>query len=109
MSLIPVAIDIDTGTDQLARAHADRIGLFNRVVADDRLQIEAFTLARSLANVPVLALRQIKKNLDEAASIDFDTALVHEAEGIVKLAATDDHREAVQAFIEKRKPVFTGR
>lgn len=105
----PIARELMFTSDRVDSARAERIGIFNRVVSDEQLQAEAFAFARSLANGPALALRQIKKNLDEAASIDFDTALIHEAEGIVKLAATDDHHEAVQAFIEKRKPVFTGR
>jgi enoyl-CoA hydratase/carnithine racemase len=48
----------------------------------------------------------MKDNLDEALEVDFDTARDREAERLVRLTATADHREAVQAFIEKRKPVF---
>ena len=51
----------------------------------------------------------MKDNLDEAARILFETALDHEAERLVAAAATDDHREAVRAFVEKRAPQFTGR
>jgi enoyl-CoA hydratase/carnithine racemase len=87
----------------------ERIGLFNRVVADDKLQEEAFALAKSMADGPTLALRYMKDNLDEALLFDFATARDHEAERLIRLTTTADHREAVQAFIEKRKPVFTGR
>jgi enoyl-CoA hydratase/carnithine racemase len=87
----------------------ERIGLFNRVVADDKLQEEAFALAKSMAEGPTLALRYMKDNLDEALLFDFATARDHEAERLIRLTTTADHREAVQAFIEKRKAVFTGK
>ncbi|TMJ50498.1 MAG: enoyl-CoA hydratase [Alphaproteobacteria bacterium] len=86
----------------------ERIGLFNRVVPDDRLQQEAFAFAKSMAEGPTLALRYMKDNLDEALLFDFATARDHEAERLVRLTTTADHREAVQAFIEKRKAVFKG-
>jgi enoyl-CoA hydratase/carnithine racemase len=86
----------------------ERIGLVNRVVPDEQLRAEAFALAKSLAEGPTLALRYMKDNLDEALSFDFATARDQEAERLIRLSATADHREAVQAFIDKRKPVFTG-
>jgi enoyl-CoA hydratase/carnithine racemase len=78
------------------------------VVPDETLHEEAFALARSMAEGPTLALRYMKDNLDEALQFDFATARDHEAERLVRLTTTADHREAVQAFIEKRKPVFRG-
>jgi enoyl-CoA hydratase/carnithine racemase len=94
--------------EKVDAARCEAIGLFNRVVPDDRLQDEAFTLAKSLAEGPALALRYMKDNLDEALDVDFATARDREAERLVRLTSTADHREAVQAFIEKRKPVFIG-
>ncbi|CCE11025.1 conserved hypothetical protein [Bradyrhizobium sp. STM 3843] len=93
------------------KVDADRcaqLGLVNRVVPDERLQEEAFALAKSLAEGPALALRSIKDNLDEALTVDFDTARDREAERLIPLMASMDHKEAVQAFIEKRKAVFKG-
>ena len=55
-----------------------------------------------------LALRYMKDNLDEALAFDFATARDHEAERLVRTTLTNDQREAVQAFIEKRRAVFTG-
>jgi enoyl-CoA hydratase/carnithine racemase len=86
----------------------ERIGLFNRVVDDAKLQDEAFALARSLAEGPRLALASMKDNLDDALHIDYATALHREAERLVRSSRTADHKEAVQAFVEKRKPVFRG-
>ncbi|SJZ78185.1 Enoyl-CoA hydratase/carnithine racemase [Enhydrobacter aerosaccus] len=87
----------------------ERIGLFNRIVDDARLQDEAFAFAKSLADGPRLALASMKDNLDEALHIDYPTALHREAERLVRASRTADHKEAVQAFVEKRKPVFKGR
>jgi len=87
---------------------AERIGLFNRVVPDAELRDAAFALARDMAQGPTLALRAMKDNLDEALAFDFATARDHEAERLIRGTMTADHREAVQAFIEKRKPNFKG-
>jgi 2-(1,2-epoxy-1,2-dihydrophenyl)acetyl-CoA isomerase len=94
--------------DRVDAARAEAIGLVNRVVPDDKLQAEAFSLAKSLAEGPRLALRYMKDNLDEALAFDFTTARDHEAERLIRTTMTADHREAVQAFIEKRKPNFSG-
>ena len=87
----------------------ERIGLVNRIVADDKLQEEAFAFARSLAEGPRVALRNMKDNLDDALHIDYATAHYREAERLVSASRTADHKEAVQAFVDKRKPKFTGK
>src|SRR5580700_10942742 len=94
--------------ERVDAARCERIGLFNRVVPDARLQSEAFALAKAMAEGPTLALRYMKDNLDEALLFDFATARDHEAERLIRTTMTSDHREAVQAFIEKRKAIFKG-
>jgi len=94
--------------EKVDATRCEAIGLVNRVVPDDKLQSEAFALAKSIADGPTVALRYMKDNLDEAVLFDFATARDHEAERMVRLQTTADHREAVQAFIEKRKPLFRG-
>ena len=84
----------------------ETIGLVNRVVPDATLQDEAFALAKSMAEGPAAALRYMKDNLDEALTVDFATARDHEADRLIRTTMTADHREAVQAFIDKRKAVF---
>ena len=95
--------------ERVTAARCEAIGLVNRVVPDDKLQEEAFALAKSMAGGPTIALRYMKDNLDEALMFDFSTARDHEAERMIRSQKTADHREAVQAFIEKRKAVFTGK
>jgi enoyl-CoA hydratase/carnithine racemase len=94
--------------DKVDAARCEAIGLVNRVVPDEDLQAEAFAMAKAMAEGPTLALRYMKDNLDEALLFDFATARDHEAERLTRLTMTADHREAVQAFIDKRKPVFKG-
>ena len=55
------------------------------MVPDDKLQAEAFALAKSIAEGPTIALRYMKDNLDEALMFDFATARDHEAERMVRL------------------------
>jgi 2-(1,2-epoxy-1,2-dihydrophenyl)acetyl-CoA isomerase len=51
----------------------------------------------------------MKQNLDRAIRSDLATCLAHEAAALIESATTEDHREAVRSFIEKRKPSFQGR
>src|ERR1700726_2581319 len=95
-------------SDKVDAKRCEAIGLFNRVVPDAKLQDEAFALAKSMAEGPAMALRYMKDNLDEAQLFDFATARDQEAERLIRTTMTADHREAVQAFIEKRKPVLKG-
>lgn len=94
--------------ERVDAARCEAIGLVNRVVPDEKLQEEAFAMAKSMADGPTLALRYMKDNLDEALQFDYATARDHEAARLIRLQSTADHREAVQAFIDKRKPVFKG-
>ena len=96
-------------TEEVHAARCEAIGIVNRVVPDASLQEEAFALAKSMADGPAIAMRYMKDNLDEALLVDFATARDHEAERLVRTTMTADHREAVQAFIEKRKAVFSGK
>jgi enoyl-CoA hydratase/carnithine racemase len=78
------------------------------VVPDSELRETAFALARSLADGPSIALAYMKDNLDHAVTSDFLDSMDQEAENMVRSARTTDHKEAVRAFIDKRKPVFGG-
>ncbi len=94
------------------RVSADRaaeIGILHRVVPDDTLKQESFILARSLAEGPSIALRYIKDNLDEALDVSYTSAIDREAERMLRAQGTEDHKEAVRAFVEKRKPSFKGK
>ncbi len=97
------------GAERVDAATCERLGIVNRVVPDEELPHEALAWARQLAAGPTVAFRHMKENLDRALRSDLRTCLAHEAEGLVASAQTQDHGEAVRAFMEKRKPIFRGR
>lgn len=84
------------------------MGLVNRVVADEELPTEAMKLARHLAGLPTRAIGLTKRAINAAWTNDLKTQLELEAELQTAAARTRDHREGVQAFLEKRSPQFTG-
>ncbi|MGE0701828.1 MAG: enoyl-CoA hydratase-related protein, partial [Hyphomicrobiaceae bacterium] len=95
--------------ERVSARRALEIGLVSRVVEDGKLLDEAFALARSLAAGPSVAIGYIKDNLDDAFSISHAEAIDREAERLMRTQGTDDHKEAVRAFVDKRPPVFKGR
>ena len=95
--------------DRIDSSRAERIGLFNQVVSDDRLPTVAHELAIRLATGPGLALARLKDNLDDAMTVPFDQARDTEAVRLVECAEHDDHREAVRAFVEKRPAKFAAK
>jgi len=95
--------------ERITAERAETLGLVNRVVEDDVLYPEAMKLAVQVANGPAVALGYIKDNLDEALEIDHHAAIDREAERLIRASGSEDHREAVAAFVEKREPTFKGR
>ena len=85
------------------------LGIASRLVADEALRAEAAALARRIAAGPRIAYGYMKGNLFAAETEPFTAVLEMEAVHQARCAQTDDHREAVLAFAEKRRPVFRGR
>lgn len=83
-------------------------GLINRVVPDDNLMDEARKLAGKLAAGPTLAYGTTKRLLNESLSSTLETQMEYEARGIADSSVSKDGREGVSAFLEKRKPTFSG-
>jgi 2-(1,2-epoxy-1,2-dihydrophenyl)acetyl-CoA isomerase len=95
--------------DIVDSAAALALGLVNRLVDDDALHDETMALARRIANGPRIAYGYMKRNLFAAETDPFAAVLEMEAVHQARTAMTEDHREAARAFVEKRRPVFTGR
>ncbi len=94
--------------DSIDAKRAAEIGLINRVVTAENLQTEAFTMAKRLANMPTGSIGRIKKMLNATFSNSFDEQLELEHQCQIESGKSNDFREGVAAFIEKRKPVFSG-
>ena len=84
-------------------------GLVHRVVPPEQVHAEAFALAARLAAGPTVAYRAVKTVLATAATDSLEETLAIEARLQAVAGRTADHREAVEAFLAKRPPVFTGR
>jgi enoyl-CoA hydratase len=90
-------------------AEAYRIGLVNRVVPPAELLPASRQLARSLAEKPPIAVRYLLEAVAEGLDLPLAAAEQVEATLFGLTFATDDMREGTQAFLEKRKPEFTGK
>ena len=88
---------------------AEQWGLVHRVVPPEEVLGEASALAARLADGPTTAYRAVKTVLASAATDSLEDTLALEARLQTRLGQTADHREAVEAFLEKRTPRFTGR
>ena len=102
------AMEMSMLGDAVDAKEAHRIGLVNKVVADDSLAEEARNLAAHLATMPTSALGMMKRSLCASFERDLETALEAEAEGQTFCGYTQDHKEGVSAFFEKREARFTG-
>jgi 2-(1,2-epoxy-1,2-dihydrophenyl)acetyl-CoA isomerase len=96
-------------SDVLDAGRMEALGLANRVIGDDELAAETMALAEKLANGPSVAFRYMKRNLNVAVSGTLAAGLDSEAYGMLRSRASEDHKEAARAFVEKRAPVFKGR
>jgi len=88
---------------------AEAWGLIWKAVDDPELMGEAHKLCVHFASAPTVGLALIKRVLDESWSNDLDTQLDLERETQREASLTPDYAEGVRAFLEKRRPVFTGR
>ena len=94
--------------DRFDAQRALALGLVNRVVPADALETEAAALAARLAAGPTHAYGRTKRLLQATIGDAFDAQLRRETESFAACAATADFAEGVRAFLEKRRPVFTG-
>jgi len=95
--------------DPIDAQEAYRIGIVNKIVPLDSLMEEAKKMANIFLERPGYALMTIKQLVNEGLDMDLDSALAHEARNFEILFSTEDQKEGMKAFLEKRKPAFKGR
>jgi enoyl-CoA hydratase/carnithine racemase len=105
---IAKALELLLTGDFIDADEALRIGLVNRVVDDALLREESLKLARSIASLAPVNVRMIKRVTYQSARSDLRTSLDLVSSHMAVVQSTDDSREALAAFREKREPKFTG-
>jgi 2-(1,2-epoxy-1,2-dihydrophenyl)acetyl-CoA isomerase len=94
--------------EKVPAEEAERIGMIYKVFADDLFAEESMKIAQTLAAMPTLGLAYTKKVLLMSFTNSFDEQLQDEDVFQQRAAQTKDYKEGVQAFLEKRKPIFSG-
>ena len=95
--------------DKVSAAEAEKMGMIYKVFADETFEKESCALALKLAQMPTIGLAHTKTALNVSLQNTFSEQLVQEDRLQRKAAATADYNEGINAFIEKRKAVFTGK
>ncbi len=95
--------------DFMEAKEAERLGVLNYLVPAEELEKETMTLARKIANGPPIAMRLTKLQVYQGLRVDLETALqmVANCQGIT--LSSEDHKEGVTAFREKRQAIFQGK
>lgn len=84
-------------------------GIVNYVVPEDELTNFALKKASEIAYFSPTAIQYMKENHNRATAVSFKESLAMEADRMIRCFQTTDHKNAAKAFVEKTKPVFTGK
>jgi len=95
--------------DSMDAGEALRTGLVSKVVPVGAVLDEAKALAKKIARLPAIALRVTKDVVNTGMNLDLKSAILYEARCFEMLFDTEDQKEGMSAFVEKRKPVFKGK
>jgi enoyl-CoA hydratase/carnithine racemase len=106
---ISKAMELLLTGDMIGPKEALEMGLVNRVVPHEQLMEETMALAKKIAGRPPLAVAMTKRAVYYGQTGSLRAHLDYISSQIALLSVTEDHQEAAKAFLEKRKPVFTGK
>lgn len=102
------AMDLCLTARMMGAEEAERAGLVSRVVPTEQLMEEALIVGRAIARMPKGAVAMIKDAVNRAYETTLAEGLHYERQLFNAAFATDDQKEGMRAFIEKRAPVFKG-
>jgi enoyl-CoA hydratase len=104
-----IAKELILGGGQINAQRAYEIGLVNRVIPPENLLEESRKFALKLSKLPPFALKMAKNAMNYGFDLPLDNANKLEISCIAQCFSTQDQKEGMKAFLEKRKPAFTGR
>jgi len=104
-----IAMEMILNNRTLTAQEAYQFGMVNRVVPAEGYLEEALKLAEEMAGRAPVAVRVAKKMINQAFELSLSEGLAAEKQEFYNLFATEDQREGMQAFIEKRKPEWKGK
>lgn len=103
------ALELSVFGEKIPASAAVEMGLANLLISEETWPDDVTAYATKLAALPTKAIGLIKKSLKAVSNLSFEDYLELEAQGQRVAGLTMDHREGIQAFMEKRKPVFSGK
>jgi len=95
--------------DKVPSSEAERIGMIYKVIPDDQFETESKKIATTLAAMPTKGLAYTKQLLNMSSHTDYMEQLAEEDVFQQRAANTDDYKEGINAFLEKRQPIFKGK
>ena len=95
--------------DKVNAIEAERIGMIYKVLPSETFENDAYAIAKRLANMPTKGLALTKRLFNQSLTNDLESQLDLEGKLQIEASQTEDYQEGVNAFLEKRKPIFKGK
>ena len=95
--------------ERISAQSAYEMGLVTKVTSAESILHEGMEIAHTLASNAPISVRLIKEVLQQSYDLDLEAVMQLETEGTLECFASEDMREGVKAFVEKRAPIYKGR